>query len=471
MNVVLAVFSGLLLVTNYLTYKGKISILSGGVLVLAGEIGGFFSLYLWQGYHQDLLITGSLVLLFSMFALILPRFIPNLQNLIWLEIMFLVQAGSLLLYRISASLAIRHIIICLVGLCLIFPVYLVVKHFPTAFRYGPIYFALAAILLLINNKTQFGARNWTQIGNIVYQPSEFVKILFSMFLASYLLKQYSFLGFIKSSLMSIFIIGILVWQKDLGGAFIFFTIYVVITYMYSHNKWILALQFMASLTAALASIFFFPHVKVRIISWLYPFEHAQNEGFQLVRSLQALMNGKWWGTGLGFGHPERIPVVTSDFLFAAMGEEYGAIYLLLFVLHFMFLILLLYNQCLKSRNKFYFYTGTSLTTMLAIQAYLIMAGSSGMIPLTGVVLPFVSYGGSAMIGNFLIVAMIENMTKLNHVGRQVAQPMDLGGQDQVKVLSKYVRMLKYFIFIIYSIFLIYLVYLYSFWLMPSISKM
>ena len=265
-----------------------------------------------------------------------------------------------MLYRIDSNLAFRHIILCLVGLLAVIPVHFVVKYFRSAYRFAPVYYVLAVGLLLMNNVTRYGATNWTKIGEFVYQPSEFVKILFSLFLASFLLKKFSWKGYISASFMSLAIIGILIRQRDLGGAFIFFTIYVVIAYMYSHSKRLLAVQFLLACGAGVSSIYLFSHVRVRIVSWLAPFEYAQNEGYQIVRSLQALMNGKWLGTGLGYGHPDRIPVVTSDFLFAAIGEEYGAIYLLLFVLHFVFLILLLYNQCLKSGNKFYFYTGTGL---------------------------------------------------------------------------------------------------------------
>ncbi|RRD93431.1 FtsW/RodA/SpoVE family cell cycle protein [Clostridiales bacterium COT073_COT-073] len=474
----LIIFSLLFLAGNYLAYKEKISAALCFALVLAGEIMAMVSLYSWQGYSRQLLWVSCLVFLFSVIAFLLPHWLPNLNLLIWAEITFLVQTGTFILYRIDGSLAFRHIIICLAGLLLIWPVQAVIKLFSSAYRFHLIYYVLAVVLLLMNNVTRYGATNWTQIGDFVFQPSEFVKILFSLFLASYLLREYRLKVFIRATVLSFAVIGILVLQRDLGGAFIFFTIYVVITYMYSHNKWLLAVQFAGAGGAAVASAFLFTHVRVRIISWLAPFAYAENEGYQIVRSLQALMNGKWLGTGLGYGQPARIPVVTSDFLFAAIGEEYGAIYLLLFVLHFCFLILLLYNQCLKSQNKFYFYAGTSLTTMLAIQGFLIMAGCSGMIPLTGVVLPFVSYGGSAMIGNFMIAAMIETMTKAGYQGPRLEDvfgsssrffaQIEPGDQMQVKALAKYIRILKYFIFGLYLIFTLYLIWLYAIWVMPVI---
>lgn len=466
MNGVLIIFSLLFLVGNYLVYKNKISDRIAFGLLLGTELTTAVALHFWEGFSFPLLQMSGLVLLFTVAAYLVSYQIRNLHPLVWLEIAFLVQTGAFMLYRIDSSLALRHIIICLGGLAAVVPIHFVVKYFHSAYRFAFLYYLLAVMLLLMNNVTRYGATNWTKIGDFVFQPSEFVKILFSMFLASFLLKKFSLKGFLAAGIMSFAVIGILVWQKDLGGAFIFFTIYVVISYMYSHNKWLLAAQFVLAAGAATASIFLFSHVKVRIISWLAPFEYAQNEGYQIVRSLQALMNGKWLGTGLGYGQPSRIPVVVSDFLFAAIGEEYGAAYLILFVMHFVFFILLLYNQCLKSRNKFYFYTGTGLTTMLAIQGFLIMGGSSGMIPLTGVVLPFVSYGGSAMFGNFMIVGMIENMTKRN--SQSLHSPIEAQEKQQVRGLSKYIRLLKYFILTIYLIFVLYLLWLYTFWVMPEI---
>lgn len=465
MNQLLIIFSLLFLIGNYFAYKEKVNYRYLFPILAAAEIGSAIALYQWSGYSNELIIVTSSVLIFTLISYTLPHFLPRLQGLIWAEISFLVQTSSFMLFRINPSLAIRHIVLCFLGLALILPIHWVVKYFNTSYRYSFLYYALAVVLLLMNNVTRYGATNWTKIGDIMYQPSEFVKILFSLFLASFLLKKYTWKGFLSASVLSLSIIAILVRQKDLGAAFIFFTIYVVITYMYSHNKVLLLFQFLAAGIAAIASIQLFHHVQVRIISWLYPFQYAQKEGFQIVRSLQALMNGKWWGTGLGRGNPDRIPVVTSDFLFAAIGEEYGSLYLILFLVHFFFLILLLYNQCLKSRNKFYFYTGTGLTTMLAIQGFLIMAGSSGMIPLTGVVLPFVSYGGSAMVGNFAIVAMIENMTKLSQT-----KISDNEGDRPVHSLAKYIKILKIFVFILYLSHALYLIWLFQFWQMPNISN-
>ncbi len=249
----------------------------------------------------------------------------------------------------------------------------------------------------------------------------------------------------------------MVWQKDLGAAALFFILYVVIAYMYSRSKWILLGQLAAASAAAGLSVFLFSHVRVRIIGWLFPVEHALDEGYQLMRAMSALLRGRWWGTGLGLGMPERIPVVSSDLLFAAIAEEYGAVYFLIFVLHFLFLILLLYTQCQKAKNKFYFYVGTGLTTMLAVQGFLIMAGGSGLIPLTGVVLPFVSYGGSAMLGNFAAVGMIEALSKCPAMEND-------GGKAAVQTaeLYKYVRILKGLCFFMYTVFLLYLMWFYWF---------
>ena len=464
----LVIFSLLFLAGNYLAYRGKISAFVPFVFVFLSEAAAGTALYLWQGAGRELLMASGLIALFSLLALILAWLLPGLQPLIWAEIAFLVQAGSFMLYRIDSALAIKHIIICLLGLALVLPIHWAVGNFRTAMQYSFLYYIAAVGLLLMNNVTLSGATNWTQMDiagiKLVYQPSEFVKILYSLFLASYLLQKFSWRGFLTASFLSMAVVGILVRQKDLGGAFIFFVIYAAITYMYSHNKLLLLGQWLLAAGGAGASIFLFSHVRVRIVSWLYPLQYAQKESYQIVRSLQALMNGRWWGTGLGYGAPERIPVVTSDFLFAAMGEEYGAFYLVLFVLHFLCLLLYLYNQCLKSQNKFYFYAGTGLTTMLAVQGFLIMGGCCCMIPLTGVVLPFVSYGGSAMLGNFAIVGMIENMTKLPDRGQIDVMDASLIGQElsEVRRLRKYIRMLKMLVLAMYLALTLYLLWFYQF---------
>ena len=467
LNVGLVIFSLLFLVGNYLTYKEKIPLFVPFLFVFLSEVTAGLALYFWQGGSREMGLAFGLLLLFSLLAAVVARFLPGLHALVWGEIVFLVQAGSFMLYRIDSALAVRHIITCLAGLALILPIHWLVRNFQTAPRYYFFYYIAAVGLLLMNNVTMYGATNWTQIelgglGKLIYQPSEFVKILYSLFLASFLLRQFRWREFLTASVLSAAVVGILVWQRDLGGAFIFFIIYAAITYMYSHNKLLLLGQWLLAAAAAVASIFLFAHVRVRIISWLYPLRYAHNESYQIARSLQALINGRWWGTGLGYGAPERIPVVTSDFLFAAIGEEYGALYLLLFVLHFLCLLLFLYNQCFKSKSKFYFYAGTGLTTMLAVQGFLIMGGSSCMIPLTGVVLPFVSYGGSAMLGNFAIAGMIENMSKLS-AGESTDGAATTGRElEEVWALRKYIRLLKVLVAALYLALTLYLFWLYQF---------
>lgn len=476
MNLLLIFFSALFLIGNLLVYKHKLSEKVSYSLLLGMEFFTFIALYSsgkWAGANLSVLTqVYVLICLLTTLVYLIPKYLEAFHPLVWVQVAFLVQLSTFMLFRIEPLLARRHIIISLLGLATILPVYWVVKHFKTSYRFSLLYYFLAVTLLALTNETKYGATNWIKIGNLVFQPSEIVKILFSLFLASFLLTKYSLKKFISASIMSFLVIGILVLQKDLGGAFIFFTIYVVITYMYSHNKVLLFGQFVLAGIGAGVSVWLFTHVKVRIISWLHPFDYADKEGFQIIRSLQALINGKWLGTGLGNGNPSRIPVVTSDFLFAAIGEEFGSVFLILLVLHFCFFVLMLYNQCLKARNKFYFYTGTSLTTMLAIQGFLIMAGSTGMIPLTGVVLPFVSYGGSAMIGNFLIVGMIESMSKCQL--QKLKQIKDIEEQDievrQIRGLSKYIRILKYFILLIYGCFILYLVWLFGFWELPVLTQ-
>lgn len=476
MNILLMLFSFLFLSVNVLAYKNKLSPAFSFGVSLFSQAATFLSLYQnGVGTESGSAILMQIVLLLfvltTVFYLISKHF-EAFHPLVWAQVIYFIQLSTFMLYRIEPLLGRRHIIISFLGVVCIFPVYWVVKHFKTAYRFSLLYYFLAISLLVLTNETRYGATNWIKIGKLVFQPSEIVKILFALFLSSFLLTKYSLKKYIAASMMSFLVIGILAMQKDLGGAFIFFTIYVVITYMYSHNKILLAAQFVLAGIAAAASVYLFSHVKVRIISWLTPFDYAQNEGFQIIRSLEALINGKWLGTGLGQGNPERIPVVTSDFLFAAIGEELGSVFLILLVMHFCFFVLMLYNQCLKSRNKFYFYTGTSLTTMLAIQGFLIMAGSTGMIPLTGVVLPFVSYGGSAMIGNFLIVAMIESMSKCQLA--RLVDIKDIEEQDievrQIRGLSKYIRMLKFFILFIYGAFVVYLIWLFAFWSFPEVTS-
>ncbi len=336
-----------------------------------------------------------------------------LEPIVWHLIAMIHLTGSIMLHRLDPSLALKHTLYACVGFVVMFIAIFILRYIKRIDKLTWIYLILSVALLLSVNATVNGATNWVNIRGITFQPSEIVKILFAFSLAGLFRFQKSFSGLVIGSLFSGLLILILVYQRDLGSALLFFVTYIVLSYMYYQKRWLPFAQIGVLSLASMIAYKLFSHIQVRIISWLYPFEYIDHEGYQITQSLFAFARGKWMGTGLLQGMPKRIPVVNSDFIFAAIGEELGSLFVLLTIFLFYMLIIMLLSQCQKSKNRFYLYVSVGMTVMLGFQGFLIIGGVIKLVPLTGVTFPFVSYGGTSLITSIIMVGFIDLTSKLS----------------------------------------------------------
>lgn len=272
-----------------------------------------------------------------------------------------------------------------------------------------------------------GSKNWLVFGPISLQPSEFGKIIIVFFLAAYLsdhrrvleLPVHRFwclrlppLRFI-APLICIWGMAVLMFvvEKDLGSALLFFGMAVLMTYMATGSKSyvFLAMTFMA--VAAALSYAMFGHVRVRFDIWLNPWQDPNGMAYQIVQSLFAIGTGGIWGTGFGFGHPGFIPEVHTDFIFSAIAEEMGLTATLLIIACYVMLFWRGLKIALNNRKEKENLLAAGSSSLLLLQAFIIIAGVTKFLPLTGITLPFISYGGSSLVSCYILLAIMLALSK------------------------------------------------------------
>ncbi|MGD2060805.1 MAG: FtsW/RodA/SpoVE family cell cycle protein [Acidimicrobiia bacterium] len=199
---------------------------------------------------------------------------------------------------------------------------------------------------------------------------------------------------------------ILIWQRDLGASLLLFAGFVLLLYAATGSTGYLVTGGLMTITGAAAATFVFDHVQRRIVAWLAPFEHYQDEGYQIAQGLFALGTGSLSGAGPGLGRPDLIPNASTDFIFAAVGEELGFAGTVSILAIYALVVAVGLGIAFRSRDTFRKLLAAGLTFVLAVQVFLIIGGVLRLVPLTGITLPFMSYGGSALVGNFVLIALL-----------------------------------------------------------------
>jgi cell division protein FtsW (lipid II flippase) len=284
---------------------------------------------------------------------------------------------------------------------------------------------VSTIVLGKNPSGQAGAPQlWLGIGSVYFQPSEALKIILVAFLASYLAEQYPALRakdlntenrrlvlspriFGPIMLMWGLSVVILVWQRDLGTAILFFVVFLVLLYVASGYTLIILSGAILIAIAAIVAYSRFDVVQLRVDIWLNPWPEAEGRAFQIVQSLLAFAAGGIFGQGVGQGSPTYIPVVHSDFVFAALAEEWGFLGVITAICCIALIVVRGMRVATRQHVRpFLALLSLGLSMLIATQSLLIMGGVLKLLPLTGVTLPFLSYGGSSLLASFVIVGLL-----------------------------------------------------------------
>jgi len=262
-----------------------------------------------------------------------------------------------------------------------------------------------------------GARIWASVGPVNFQPGEFAKLALAAFFAAYLVDSRELLrARIElrdlAPIMAAWVVSLAVMtlEKDLGSSLLFFALFVVVLWIASERAVFLVLGSVMFAAGAFAAWTTFAHVQQRVDIWLNPWADPQGAGFQIVQASFALADGGLTGTGLGRGSPGLIPFAESDFIFAAIGEEMGLAGSVAVLMAFMVLVGSGLRIALRARGGFEKLLAVGLTTLLGVQAFVIMGGVLRVVPLTGITLPFVSYGGSSLVSNYVLLALLMRMS-------------------------------------------------------------
>jgi cell division protein FtsW (lipid II flippase) len=271
-------------------------------------------------------------------------------------------------------------------------------------------------------KTVGGATIWVHLGPINFQPGEFAKILLALFFAGYLAERRELISastwhigrlrlpepryLLPIVLAWAVTIVVMVAQQDLGSSLMFFTLFVVMMWVATERAAYLAIGLVLFASASYLAWRLFEHVQTRVLVWRDPWPLYQGKGYQIVQAMFALANGGTAGTGLGLGSPTKIPAVKTDFIFAAIGEEMGLLGATAVLVAFLLIIGAGLRIAIRAERPFEKLLATGLTTIVGVQAFIIIGGVVRVVPLTGVTLPFVSYGGSSLVANYLALALL-----------------------------------------------------------------
>lgn len=373
------------------------------------------------GYATLLLQIQSMKLVYLyageavMFLLVLLLnriFYPRLSKLLLRNMLMLLAVGFIVLTRLSYEDAVKQAVI--VGgtfiIALFVPFFIMKLQFLG--KYGWVYGILGiAVLLvvLIIGRTSFGATNWLSIYGISVQPSEIVKLLFVFSIAALLSEEIKLKRLLFITVMAGANVLILVLQKDLGGALIFFVTFIFMLYAATVRPLYLFTGLLGGSFAAFIAYRLFYHVRVRVIAWQKPFQYIDKEGFQITQSLFAIGTGGWFGMGINRGLPTGIPVVESDFIFSAISEEMGGLFAICIILIYISCFIMMVNISLNQEEGFYRLLSLGFSVMFAFQVILSIGGVIKFIPSTGVTLPFISQGGSSILMIIVMFMIIQGI--------------------------------------------------------------
>jgi peptidoglycan glycosyltransferase len=373
----------------------------------------------------DFAAPGVLFAAFLVAHLFARRFAPGADPVLLPLALLLSGVGLAMVGRLSAALAAPQTTWIVVGLTALAGTLAVVPSLERLARYKYTIMIVGLVLLLLPaviGREINGSKLWLRVGSFSFQPSEIAKICIVLFLAAYLSEYREVLTVSTRKVLGLHLpaarhlgplllmwvvsLVILIAEKDLGSSMLFFGVFLTMITV-ATGRWSYAIVgtilFAAGATAA---FFLFAHVRVRVDIWLHPFADAAGTGYQLVQSLFAFAAGGLTGVGPGRGLPTRIPFVATDFIFSAFGEELGLLGAAALVIAYLVMCMRGLATAVRARSDMASLTAVGLVATLGLQTFVIVGGVTRLIPLTGVTLPFVAYGGSSIVSNFLLLALL-----------------------------------------------------------------
>lgn len=345
-------------------------------------------------------------------AILFHMIYPGANRLAVNNMCMLLGVGFVILTRLSYEKAVKQfvIVVCSIVLTMAIPFFIRKLKFlkKLTWVYALAGIAALAVVLVLGAYTN-GSKISYSIGGVTFQPSEFVKIIFVFFVASALHESATFFEVFTTAVVAGIHVVILVISKDLGSALIFFVVYVLMVFVATRNPLYLLAGTAGGSVAAVIAYQVFSHVQVRVQAWRDPWSEIDSAGYQITQSLFAIGSGGWFGMGLFEGTPNSIPFVEADFIFSAIAEELGIIFAMCVILICLSSFMMFMDISMKLNDSFYRLIAFGLGVTYIFQVFLTIGGGSKFIPLTGVTLPLVSYGGSSVLTTLIMFAIIEGL--------------------------------------------------------------
>ena len=397
------------------------------LLVELIDILGFLLVFMFNGEYNINIVYAGLAMCAINLAVYAVMYFADLgDGYLFLIVSMLVSIGIIMMFRLNPDRGFHQMTWFVIGICIMFGAYFVYRLFPSWDKLKYVYMALTAVLFvttLVFGDTINGSRNWIVINGRSFQPSEIIKLLYAFTLACCFCKNVSASDDEQTWLLGVkrrewelmiyvyMCLGFLVLQREWGTAVLFVLMYFAMMILYDTDIRLKLINVFLALAGGVGGYFLTDHIRVRVATWLDPWADATNKGYQITQSLIAIASGGFFGAGVGNGDPYLIPEVHSDFIFSAICEEMGmfmgiAIIMLYFIFSYRG-----FKIALKAKNEFNKALSLSLVTSFAFQTFIIVGGVIKMIPLTGITLPFVSYGGSSMVSCFIILGLL---TAISH---------------------------------------------------------
>ena len=391
---------------------------------------GFLLLAVWMRSREAAGWEKAVVLSFAVPALVyagvlgIPRLFPGDRLLLSLT-NFLCALGVLVLFRLNPDRGISQAFNYFVGVVAMLGC-AVVFRFIRRCKLWVVLLMLVSVgmlaLPLIYGSEINGAKNWVTLFGFGFQPSELVKI--SLLVAvCWLLSERKAVWAIGLTGVSL---GLLMLQKDLGTALLYYGTVLTALWAATGSGLLLLGGMAGAAGGAFVGYRMFAHVKKRVAVWRNPWADRQGAGYQIVQGLIAIANGGLWGLGLGLGNPGVIPASYNDYIFTVICHEFGVLFGIIVLLIYLAIVLRGISIARRTDNAFYALLALSCAVMLGLQTFVIVGGNIKLIPLTGVTLPFISYGGTSLVSSLCLVGVLQGISARTQAALHPVKPKGRG---------------------------------------------
>jgi cell division protein FtsW (lipid II flippase) len=361
-----------------------------------------------------LIMGGVMCVLIGYAHIVVNKFFSHGDKFIVSIASILPVIGIAVIYRLDPSTAIRQVLWFIIGISAYMALVIILPDLKRFASLKYVYMVLTLVFMAMATfigKELYGAKNWVDLGFVSFQPSEFGKIFFVFYLASSLKNYTDLKSLVEPGVVVVVSLGFMILQKDLGSAMIFSFIAISMLYVATSRLKYLFGALGAGALGAVASWAIFSHIQKRVMIWRDPWSYAANESYQIVQGLYAISSGGLFGSGLYQGFPGYIPVNKSDYIFAVIVEELGVVFALGIMVLYFILFFRSIRAALSATSPFTTLLAVGFSVMIAMQVIVIIGGVYNMIPLTGITLPLVSYGGTSMLTVFFCLGIVQKISE------------------------------------------------------------